>query len=218
MGPLVKICEGCGEKNEASRDSCIKCGESLVFVYAKEEQGPASEAKAPGEHIVRKMYRRCYECGFKNYVKDVYEHLNCCKNPECKNEDIMKQPVEVEGEVAAGVRPAAKETATLYLVSSKSGCIADDDEDYEIEFPGEGAVIGKRGDIDRGYFERFTYVSKYHCRVYFKNDSWYIKDLGSQNGTYLQGSEKPLKPYTEHRLRDGGTVRLGDVQFIIKVR
>jgi hypothetical protein len=38
------------------------------------------------------------------------------------------------------------------------------------------------------------YVSNYHAKVYIKNNSYIMKDMGSTNGTYLNGSliDKPV--------------------------
>ena len=52
-------------------------------------------------------------------------------------------------------------------------------------------------------------VSRVHVRVFFDRDRWWIKDMGSANGTYVAGTriaEIPLPASTEVELGRGGTL------------
>ena len=50
------------------------------------------------------------------------------------------------------------------------------------------------------------YASQFHARLYPRNGSWYVEDLGSTNGTYLN----------RHRLTGSTEVHAGDVVRIGK--
>ena len=50
-----------------------------------------------------------------------------------------------------------------------------------------------------------TYLSKFHARVYPNNGAWFVEDLGSTNGTYL--NQQRLSGPVE--LHAGDSVRLG---------
>jgi len=50
------------------------------------------------------------------------------------------------------------------------------------------------------------YASQFHARLYPRNGSWYVEDLGSTNGTYLN----------RHRLTGSAEVHAGDVVRIGK--
>lgn len=221
MKRMIKICEKCLEKNPAASDNCSKCGESLVFVNAKEEltetptEGPDSAGTAG-------KFRKCRECGCKNYVEDENEYLSHCKNPNCKNPDIMKEPVEVE---CAG--PEEPRELVLCLIYKKpvkgsgpprESAVSGKVTDHEIRVPREGAVLGQKGDLDAEFFKRFKFVSAYHCRIYQKYGKWFVKDLGSRNGTYVHGSKGPLQPYKECVLREGKVLQLADVKLHITGR
>jgi pSer/pThr/pTyr-binding forkhead associated (FHA) protein len=51
------------------------------------------------------------------------------------------------------------------------------------------------------------FVSRRHFQVRFESDVFYISDLGSTNGTYLNNNKLP--PHEEHVIRDGDRVVLG---------
>ena len=51
--------------------------------------------------------------------------------------------------------------------------------------------------------------SRRHAQVYRKGPKWYLKDLGSTNGTYLDG---PLRN-SERILWDGDVFKIGDWEF-----
>src|SRR5512137_604965 len=75
------------------------------------------------------------------------------------------------------------------------------------EFPvAQGRVeIGRGADNDLTL--PFPTVSTRHARVVADGDGCRILDLGSANGTYLNGQELPVRE--ERRLQDGDEVQIG---------
>ncbi|HBM74755.1 MAG TPA: hypothetical protein DD429_04280 [Clostridiaceae bacterium] len=53
------------------------------------------------------------------------------------------------------------------------------------------------------------YVSGKHARIYLKNNSYVLKDLGSTNGTFLNGARinKPIV------IRNGDNINIGGILF-----
>lgn len=54
------------------------------------------------------------------------------------------------------------------------------------------------------------YISKNHCKIGFRDDTDYIEDLESSNGTYLNG--KLIKGV--HALNHGDRIKLGSAEFL----
>lgn len=54
------------------------------------------------------------------------------------------------------------------------------------------------------------YISKNHCRIGFRDDTDYIEDLKSSNGTYLNG--KLIEGI--HALNHGDRIKVGSVEFL----
>jgi pSer/pThr/pTyr-binding forkhead associated (FHA) protein len=52
-------------------------------------------------------------------------------------------------------------------------------------------------------------ISREHARLKLNGRRWFIEDLGSTNGTYLNGE----RVVTEMELRDSDTIAIGDVTF-----
>jgi len=81
----------------------------------------------------------------------------------------------------------------------------DSGEVYALGF--EPMTIGRHG--SNGIILADQQVSRHHAEIAMQGDRWLIRDLGSANGTYLNGRriEKP------HVLSPGDTVRLGQATF-----
>jgi pSer/pThr/pTyr-binding forkhead associated (FHA) protein len=58
-----------------------------------------------------------------------------------------------------------------------------------------------------------TYVSQLHARVFTKDGSWYVEDLGSTNGTYLNTKRvsTTLAVKRGDRIKIGATVMEAEV-------
>ncbi|MQM24873.1 FHA domain-containing protein [Glycomyces albidus] len=76
-----------------------------------------------------------------------------------------------------------------------------------------GRYSAKRGitpDIDLSGDVADPGVSAQHARLYAKPDgSWTIMDVGSSNGTFLNGSDEPLAPNVEFPVGDGTYINIG---------
>ena len=72
---------------------------------------------------------------------------------------------------------------------------------------GEKMVIGREPPVDVLVEDKAA--SRRHAQIYRKNSRWYLRDLGSTNGTYLDG---PLRG-AERILWDGDVFRIGEWEF-----
>jgi transcriptional regulator with GAF, ATPase, and Fis domain len=53
-------------------------------------------------------------------------------------------------------------------------------------------------------------LSRRHCRVYAGPDGWRVTDLGSRNGTFLNGT-----PILDNRLEEGDKIELGETRITV---
>jgi len=99
-------------------------------------------------------------------------------------------------------------------------------------FGGRGQfVIGRGSDCDLCLpsDDEFMSVSRHHCLIDLDPPEVRVRDLGSRNGTRLDGLEigwpadglpvtaAPGKPAREYHLRDGDELQLGSVDFWVAV-
>jgi pSer/pThr/pTyr-binding forkhead associated (FHA) protein len=79
-----------------------------------------------------------------------------------------------------------------------------------LDFQGEAMVIGRAPDCD--HVLNVPMVSGRHARVFREDDRIWIEDLGSLNGTYLNGH--PVKRKTE--VVSGDEIHLGTCDLILR--
>jgi pSer/pThr/pTyr-binding forkhead associated (FHA) protein len=95
----------------------------------------------------------------------------------------------------------------------------------ELELPLHLSVIhiGKPNDrippdIDVSGFPHSEVVSRIHADIRVEGDGYYIEDVGSSNGTYVNNF--PLPTGNRHRLRPGDRIALGKgdmVTFLFQI-
>lgn len=84
-----------------------------------------------------------------------------------------------------------------------------------IEFPLKGsAVIGRKPETSDIVFENDRTVSGRHCEVSVRNGKYYITDLKSSNGTYVNGR----KVMTEMEVFSGDLLRLGNLELKFEIK
>ncbi len=95
---------------------------------------------------------------------------------------------------------------------------------------GEGrttCVVGRSLDCDLPLPSDIWHgtVSRRHCRVEVRSSGVWVRDLGSLNGTYVNGlciGGREFAPYREpgrrFRLQSGDEIRLGDTRLRIEIQ
>ncbi len=86
----------------------------------------------------------------------------------------------------------------------------------EIQLPSTPEVHIGRTDAAHGIFPDLDLsadggleggVSRHHCKIHQRGSSYLVEDVGSANGTFLNGQR--LTPYLPHVLKNGDRLQLG---------
>ncbi|MBQ7960470.1 MAG: FHA domain-containing protein [Clostridia bacterium] len=104
--------------------------------------------------------------------------------------------------------PAAKCFAVLRTVKTQKAKDAKMKAAYRID--GRGVIVGRGKECDICINHMFLSVE--HFQVWCDDGFWYIGDMGSKNGTYLNGSK--LRKVRE--LEDGDKISFGELSFVFE--
>jgi hypothetical protein len=114
--------------------------------------------------------------------------------PECLDELKPLSPITPEQ-----VRLRAGEPTTAVLVDAWGRAHA----------VSRRMIIGRVFDDEHGLLVLDPMISRRHASLELRDDTWFLTDLGSANGTYVETRRLD----GETRLRDGERVRFGSVRF-----
>ncbi len=89
-----------------------------------------------------------------------------------------------------------------------SGPYLSDPGGQEHRLPARAATIGRAVECDIVIASKS--ISRENTRIRQEGRQWFVEDLGSTNGTYLNG-ERVIGPM---KLRDGDSLKVGDVMFL----
>ncbi|NQV31693.1 MAG: FHA domain-containing protein [Phycisphaeraceae bacterium] len=81
-----------------------------------------------------------------------------------------------------------------------------------IPVPNEVSVIGRQKNCD--FRIPLESISRRHCEVHCDNEGVVLRDLGSRNGTLLNGTKISN---AERMLQPGDEIRIGPIIFIIQI-
>ena len=59
-------------------------------------------------------------------------------------------------------------------------------------------------------------VSRHHCKIHQRGSAYLVEDVGSANGTFLDGQR--LTPYLPHVLKDGDELQLGRIKLKVIIQ
>lgn len=79
-----------------------------------------------------------------------------------------------------------------------------------------GGRIGRSLDNDWVLIDAARYISAHHAEVEHRGGEWWITDL-STNGTFVNGSHRPLGRGGRHRIADGDRIRFGPYDVVAQV-
>ena len=84
----------------------------------------------------------------------------------------------------------------------------------EIVINKEEFVIGKKVESVDGLIQFNKAISRVHCKITYSSKKYYISDLNSSNGTYVNGAR--IDPSRQVSIAPGDKIRLANSDFIIK--
>ncbi len=141
-----------------------------------------------------KKLRKCSSCGA--FAKSV----RCTKCGQLTKE-IISAPASSTEKIIAPTAANKLERMPDHLV-----CLS---TDLRIGLSHE-AIIGRRGSYGTA-FQLFPTISGLHAKLLQTESGWQIEDIGSSNGTFLNGNK--IEQHKPTDIKIGDVIRFADVEF-----
>lgn len=99
------------------------------------------------------------------------------------------------------------------------------DSQRQVDLPLNAETLLGREDAAHGIFPDLDLsmdgglekgVSRRHAKIVYQGGEFYIEDVGSANGTFL--NDRRLTPYLPYPLKAGDTIQLGELRLVVKRR
>jgi hypothetical protein len=113
-----------------------------------------------------------------------------------------------------GERPSSVERMAAKLV------VLDVEVDAQFPLAAEGELTigrldphrGIRPDVDLSKYDPASRISRRHARITVRGSQFFVEDLGSANGTIVNGSKR-LKPQEPYPLANGDVIKIGETSL-----
>ncbi|PSB27827.1 FHA domain-containing protein [Stenomitos frigidus] len=218
--PATMSCPNCGTTVQADASFCGQCGynlrtaasnqpaESVVHSAAAPEAVPVMPELLPLDPLVPPDPLVAPPMA----LPDTPVALEAPDPmPAASPIPVISQP-SANGEAVA-VSPPAQSSSTTQL-QQQTARLLHLQTSASLELPQSLTVIhiGKPNDrippdIDVSGFPDSEIVSRIHADIRLEGDAYYLEDVGSSNGTYI--NNVPLPMGNRHRLRQGDRIALG---------
>ncbi|WP_404786683.1 FHA domain-containing protein [Altericista sp. CCNU0014] len=215
--PEMKSCSNCGSPVLDNAHFCGNCGFNLkISAYQRVE---SIDAKATGSDIVIPM----------PFPPEPSAELDAPAGSASygvgSNASIAAESaLGVDAAGAGNIESAGDELFSNTQIQAQSATLIHSQSNTAIALPDGRSVvhIGKPNDrvppdINVSVFPSAEVVSRVHAAIHIEGGHFFVEDVGSANGTYL--NNMPLTPSTRYRLRVGDRITLGKgdlVTFIFK--
>lgn len=162
----------------------------------------------------------CSECGYSLSSSAFSDYTVPISSLGLNKESIHEISTEIEVPSApptinsASTKLQAPAASVLHVQTNTTHFLP---ESHPVIFIGR-ANDHRVPDIDVTDFPDGDVVSRIHAKIYTENGFYYVEDLGSANGTYL--NSKPLRPKTRNLLQVGDRISLGKqekVSFVFQI-
>lgn len=166
---------------------------------------PILKSSGLDSEIADKYYQHFYQRSyfdinaFHYVVQDMMSHWNLLKKRKLQEEND-KPPIDI-----------FKPDVGLQLFN---GWLEKLDTHEKILLEQEETVFGRDKSQCTVEISGFDGVSRRHAVIVNRNDEFYVMDLGSRNGTYLQGVR--LQAGQRSLLHDGDNLRFGNARFLFR--
>jgi hypothetical protein len=211
----MKSCPNCGVSVQMGAQFCGQCGYNLAPVpSASEASTPVADdfpAPLPPSPQLTAEDSLTYVLPIPSFAErsEIQPHLKGGLAPNAAPQIVENLRTEADSN-----SPFATHSAFATQIQLQSARLVHLQSNTSIELPQHLSPlhIGKPNreippDIDVAGFAHSEVVSRIHADIRIESGHFFIEDVGSSNGTYINSI--PLRPRHQHQLRSGDRIALG---------
>jgi pSer/pThr/pTyr-binding forkhead associated (FHA) protein len=217
--PVLSTCPNCGASVQADASFCGQCGFNLQGAVSKSPEPESSASDVPELPPIEPLVPP--DPLMMPLEPDTAGHsvpMLSIESPESPEQEPISSsyPQGVASAPAPSPLPTpiSQPIASSTQLQTQSARLLHVQTNMTLELPTHLSVIhiGKPNDrvppdVDVSGFPNSEIVSRIHADIRVEADAYYIEDLGSSNGTYI--NNVPLPSGNRHRLRVGDRIALG---------
>jgi predicted component of type VI protein secretion system len=181
-------CPSCKEQIDDDSRYCDQCGEQIMV---------CKECGRPGKG------KRC--------IFDGKEMVAAGSQPT-PTPAATVQTTAAPMQPTAAPKPPPQQPQSFAASSSSSDTVKFSGNGIMFEAK-DGDIIGRKNGPFAGMFTGQQTVSSTHCKVLKVSGSWHIQDLGSTNGTFVQGNK--LAPNAPYPMSSNTAIKVGTLEFMV---
>ena len=150
-------------------------------------------------------YKICKNCGTKNSIDDMF-CIDCMGTEfEEVDEDKSDNSTEVRSEITPTYAKTIIDTKPILKLVHQNFTLTIEND----------LTVGREA-FGSQYLNEYDTVSRNHLNIFYKNDSWHIKDLNSTNGTYLNYNK--IIANQEYKINNNDSIKLSSkLEFKVKI-
>lgn len=205
----MKHCQACAASNLDQANFCEQCGNRFVAAEIQPAETPPVKSEVSAAEYVQPITEPSIP------VSESLDELSPRFEFASNSTVADATPVEAIAEKPNEILKSNKGAVLVVERGDKTGA--------EFQIKGDESTIGRWDadngvfpDIDLDHFDTDAKVSRRHARIKLSDGKYYIEDLGSTNGTYVNRGRR-LLPGNIHELSDGDEVIVGKTFLRFKV-
>lgn len=149
-------------------------------------------------------YKICTSCNAKNDTSEAF--CTECFGTQFQYEEVeSNENIEItnhsKNQIAESDRTIIESQVRKLILTA---------ENFELSI-GDNDILGRNGKF-ANYFKEYNKVSREHIRVYLEQNIWYIEDLNSTNGTYINNQK--LNNGSKTRISNGDILKLSSTMML----
>jgi predicted component of type VI protein secretion system len=246
--PAMTTCPNCGATVQTDASFCGQCGFNLraagitsavtsaeplnliadAVTSPVEIPDPVAEPNsqpASASSVNPNIAMETTEQDLQAFLAEKAAIITEAEAPEIKAPEAEVFEAEVSAPQGTIAPPAEGMSETATQLQQQTAKLLHVQTNTSVELPSGIAVvhIGKPNDrippdIDVSGFPNSEIVSRIHADIRMEGDAYYVEDMGSSNGTYI--NNLPLSMGNRHKLRPGDRIGLGKgdkVTFLFQI-